>query len=215
MYISLIISIRSSLTHLYGFQLLAQLAESIEITFFICAAARVHRNHFFHLYQHNKSSESKVKFRQASNHCKMVLEAAKLAYANETKESITSQRLGSRDFWQIANSVLKGKLAIPPLFNGREVLSSASDKAKLFAENFSKNSSLDNSVIFLPVFPSRTNQRLYNISETPKMVKKVIKNLDLSKASGPDCVPVVVLKNCEPELSCVLAECRVNSFTRL
>ena len=46
-----------------------------------CAAAIVHRNHFFHLYQHNKSSESKGKFRQASNHCKRVLEAAKLAYA--------------------------------------------------------------------------------------------------------------------------------------
>ena len=71
-----------------------------------CAAAIVHRNHFFRLYQKDKSSESKVKFRQASNRCKRVLEAAKLAYANKTKESITSQKLGSRDFWQIANSVL-------------------------------------------------------------------------------------------------------------
>ena len=32
-----------------------------------CAAAIVHRNHFFHLYQQSKSSESKVKFRQASS----------------------------------------------------------------------------------------------------------------------------------------------------
>ena len=47
--------------------------------------------------------------------------------------------------------------------------------------------------------------KLHNISVTPKMVKKVIMNLDLSKASGPDCIPVVVLKNCEPELSYVLA----------
>ena len=38
------------------------------------------------------------------------------------------------------------------------------------------------------------------------MVKKVIMNLDSSKASGPDCIPVVVLKNCEPELSHILAE---------
>ena len=38
------------------------------------------------------------------------------------------------------------------------------------------------------------------------MVKKVILNLDLSKASGPDCIPVVVLKNCEPEVSYILAE---------
>ena len=31
-------------------------------------------------------------------------------------------------------------------------------------------------------------------------------SLDLSKASGPDCIPAVVLKNCEPELSFTLAE---------
>ena len=31
-------------------------------------------------------------------------------------------------------------------------------------------------------------------------------NLGLAKAFGPDCIPVVVLKNCEPELSFILAE---------
>ena len=39
-----------------------------------------------------------------------------------------------------------------------------------------------------------------------KMVKKLIRNLDLLKVSGPDCIPVVILKNCEPELSYILAE---------
>ena len=63
----------------------------------------------------------------------------------------------SRDFWQIASSVLsKSKSAIPRLFIGSEVLSSASDKPKLFAKNFSKNSILDDSGISLHVFPSRT-----------------------------------------------------------
>ena len=43
-----------------------------------CAAAIVHRNHFFRLCQREKSSDSKVKFRQASNGCKRVLEAGNL-----------------------------------------------------------------------------------------------------------------------------------------
>ena len=172
-----------------------------------CVAAIVHRNHVFCLYQREKSSDSKVKFRQASNRCKRVLEAAKLAYANKTKESIISQKPGSRDFWRIANSVLnKGKSAIPPLFNRLEMLSSAFEKARLFPENFSLNSNPEDSGISLPVFPSRTNLKLYNISVTPKMVRKVVMNLGLSKASGRNCIPVVVLKNCEPELSYILAE---------
>ena len=82
----------------------------------------------------------------------------------------------------------------------------ASDKAKLFAKNFSKNSSLDDSGISLAVFPSRTNLKLHNISVTPKMLKKVITNLDSSKASGHDCILVVVLKNCESELPYILVE---------
>ena len=108
-YISLIVSIRANLTHLSGFQVLVLLPELIEII-------------FFHLYQQNKSSESKVNFRQASNCCERFLEAAKLAYASKT-ESITSQNLGSPDFWRIANSALnKRKSAIPLLFSGLEVV---------------------------------------------------------------------------------------------
>ena len=52
------------------------------------------------------TSSSKVKVRQTSNHYKRVLEAPKLAYANKTKESVTSQKLSSHDFWEIINSGL-------------------------------------------------------------------------------------------------------------
>ena len=87
----------------------------------------------------------------------------------------------------MANNVLsKGKSAIPSLFDGLEVLYSASDKGKLFAKNFSKNSNFDDLGISLPVFPSRTNLKQHNISINPKMVKTVITNLDSSKACGPD-----------------------------
>ena len=72
------------------------------------------------------------------------------------------------------------------------MLYSASDKAKLVSKNFSKNSNLDDLSIFVHVFVSITNLKLHNISVTPKMVKKVIKDLYSSKAFGPDLIPVVI-----------------------
>ena len=84
-------------------------------------------------------------------------------------------------------------------------MSSPSDKAKLFADNFCKNSNLDDSGICLTVFLSRNNLKSH-ISLTTEVVKKVIIILEFSKASGPDCIPVVVLKNFEPEVSYILAE---------
>ena len=117
------------------------------------------------------------------------------------QKSEASQKLGSQDFWQAVNNVLNiGKSTVCHLVKGPDVLSSASDKAKLLAEHFSKNSNFDDSGISLPVFPSRTNLKLYNIFVTPKMVKKVITNLHLSKVFGRDFISVMVLKNCEPEL---------------
>ena len=100
------------------------------------------------------------------------VEVAKLAYANETKESIPSRKLYSQYFWQIANSVFnKNKFAIVPQFKESVVFSSVSGKPKLFLEKIFMNSVIDDGGIYLPVFPSRTN------------------------------IPVVVLKNCDPELS--------------
>ena len=118
-----------------------------------------------------------------------------------------SPPLGSRDFWQIANGVLNNeKSAIPLLFNSPAALSSTSDKSHLFAKKFSRNSSLNDSVISLPIFSSTTNLKLHNISVTPKMVKQLVTNLDSSKTPGPDFIPVVVLEKCQPGLSHILAK---------
>ena len=99
----------------------------------------------------------------------------------------------SRDFRRTSNSVfIRGRSTIPPLINGSEVLTSASNKEKLFVENLSKKSNLDNLGISLLVFRFRTNPKLYNFSVTPKFLKMVMANLHSSKATGPDCISVVV-----------------------
>ena len=120
-----------------------------------CATAIVHRNYSFCFYQHNKPSDSKVKFRQATNALKRVQTPTK------TKESVTSQKRGSWGFWWIVNSVLKKGKSATPLFSNPEVLSFGSDKAKLFAETFSRNSNFGGSGRSLPVLSSRTNQKLH------------------------------------------------------
>ena len=65
MNISLIVNINSNFTHLHGFQL-------------PLLTAIAYKNHFFCLYQQNKSPESKAKVRQASNHCNWFLKLQNL-----------------------------------------------------------------------------------------------------------------------------------------
>ena len=69
-------------------------------------------------------------------------------------------------------------------------------KTKLFAKNFSTNSSFDDTCM--------TNLKLHNFLKTSRLVKRVITNLDLPKSSGLDCCQAILQKNCKPELSYLL-----------
>ena len=75
-------------------------------------------------------------------------------------------------------SFSKVKSYITHLLNSPEVLPSPSDKAQFLIKTFQK---------------------------TLILVKNVMDNLHLLKASGPNCILVVVLKNCEPQLSYLLS----------
>ena len=172
-----------------------------------CSAAISHRNHYFHIYRRDCSSGNKRLFTLARNHCKKVLNDAKTQYANSTKSRITSQKLGSRDFWKIFNSVFnKGKSSIPPLLHGADVLTSSRDKAELFARNFSSNATLYDNNHCIPDFPSRSSSKLSELKITPALVGKIIGNLNPSTASGPDNIPVTVFQKCSPELSSILSK---------
>ena len=49
-----------------------------------------------------------------------------------------------------------------------------------------ENCNLNDWGIFLPVSPSRSNVKLHNIHVTPNIGKKVMTDLDFSKASSPN-----------------------------
>lgn len=83
----------------------------------------------------------------------------------------------------------KVNLLYLPLFNGSKISLFGSNKSKFFAEIFSRTINLDGQGISLPkvyLFLSRTNLKLFNVLVTPKLVKKVIVDLDSSKVPGPN-----------------------------
>ena len=175
MYVSLIVIITWSLIHVHGFQLLVLLSYLIEIASFVCI---------------NRINLLQVKFRKARSCCKSVLEVAKLVYANKTKESITFQKLDSRNICGIANSVeSKCKADLPPLFYGLDVVCCI--WSSRIMKSFFKKLNLDDASISLPAFRSKNNSKLHNIHKTPKLVKKVVTNLYSSKGYGSDCIPAV------------------------
>ncbi|CAG4959523.1 unnamed protein product [Colias eurytheme] len=80
---------------------------------------------------------------------------------------------------------------------------SAKDKANVFASLFASNSRLDptNSI---PPSLTHCGSVMPQITIKQKDVLKILRNLDTTKASGPDGIPAIVLKTCAPELAPIL-----------
>ena len=172
-----------------------------------CAAAIAHRNHFFHLYHQNRSDETKAAFKTARNQCKRILRNAEQSYAESIQTRIGEESLGSKEFWRITNKVLgRGKASIPTLVEGPTQVISSTDKASIFASKFASHSTLDDQGCLPPDFPPLTDERLCDLKVSAGQISKLIKELDSTKATGPDSIPVVVLKHLSPELSPIFAK---------
>ena len=80
------------------------------------------------------------------------------------------------------------------LINGPEMLSQGSDKSKCLQKNFLNTWIFVTPVSFYLLFFQGLiyNHIIFMQLVTLKLVKKVITNLDFSKISGPDCIPVVL-----------------------
>ena len=119
------------------------------------------------MYQQNESFESKVKFRQAKGFLKL----PNLHLQIELQSPSLPRNFALVAFGELP-IVFSTKVNLLYLLNSvawRCCLLHLIKQNCLL--NTFKNSNLDDSDIFLPVFPSRTNLRLLIISVTPKIVE--------------------------------------------
>ena len=78
------------------------------------------------------------------------------------------------------------------------------DKASIFGNLFASYGNLDDGGAPLPEFSKRTNTVLPKVKATVSDVLSHIKDLAVSKATGPDEITVIVLKNTASEIAPIL-----------
>ena len=107
-----------------------------------------------------------------------------------------------KTFWKLIKSCFGNKqsISIPPLIHNNNLIHEDSSKATLLNEYFISQSIPPNSNIPLPDFSYVTDARLGHINVTPTLVHKILSNLDVSKACGPDKINNKILKQCASSL---------------
>ena len=128
-------------------------------------------------------------------------------YNKYTKDSLDDIRTNPKRFWSFLRSKTKSKhIPYEMKFQGNtsdepEVV--ANYFSNFFHSNFTDVHSTDN----LPPINSFINPNLSIVQLSAAEVRIILQNIDTSKATGPDGIPGVFLKNCAKELA--------PSFTKL
>ena len=168
-------------------------------TFFTSDLRRLRRKKMrrHHKAKRFNTEDAWRKFRDVRNVYNSKIQEAKLA-AEEKQINILKDKnyTKPKKWWQIAKSVLKKtkESSYPPLKVNDEDITDNKEKAEKFNEFFSTYSNIDTSAATLPAYTDHIEHSLSQIHITERDISDLIKNIDVSKATGPDLISPRMLK---------------------
>lgn len=159
------------------------------------------RQRIYRSFKRNPSKENLCKLKLATHEVNNATVQTKTAYF-ETIESKIKQN--TKELWKHIKRNKKDNISIPALTSGDTIICNASEKAKLFNLYFT-------SVFSAPTDPQKDLKLLTHVSTPmPSIViesrglELLLRDLDCTKAVGPDCLPSFILKSCSHTVSLYL-----------
>ncbi|XP_061724920.1 uncharacterized protein LOC133530879 [Cydia pomonella] len=141
--------------------------------------------------------DKKRAYNRATKSSKKALRKARFDHIRRTGNKLAAHPTGSKAFWTLAKSIESNfcRPSLPPLLKPDGSLAhTAEEKANLFASIFAESSRLD-ATGAKPPSPLVCETSMSDIRIRQTEVRKVLQNLDVNKASGPDGISAIVLKN--------------------
>ena len=147
--------------------------------------------------KHKNESEGTTNFEDARLPCSRILSIEYQNYVAKLKKKISELSKGSKQWWRLNRELLEKKCklsSIPPLRKDGQWISESKDKANLFAEMFDSKAQLPCESVDCPFF-GRADVDLdeYIVLRT-RSTLKILSKLDVTKATGPDRIPAVILR---------------------
>jgi hypothetical protein len=174
-----------------------------------CHAAHINKQKNYKKWKRDSSENNRHIYVTSRNLCNRTIRESKRKFIDSCHHKLLEHTSSSRAFWKLAKHFLNNHCSssFPPLtdLNGVKV-SDAAEKANMFASVFSLNSNQPHTDMLPPKFDKPPIEfPIFEITEGE--VLDTLLHLDISKSSGPDNIPPVVLSKCTHELSLPL--CRL------
>ena len=156
------------------------------------------RDRQFKRFKRTRRPEHEEVFKRARSDARKAMDQAKVAYREKLVEKLTDPTCSVKTFWKVSKELygVKVKSGIPPILENGNVYSNTFEKAELFNEYFTRQSSLPTQDMIpeLPPVMYLTENRLDSIHTSSEEVTKILKSLNVNKSHGPDGISQKLLK---------------------
>ena len=147
-------------------------------------------------------------FRRKRNQTVSAIRKAKLDHLNKTSETLNNPACNIKTWFKLAKQVINKSTKsdnIPTLYFENTIANSDEEKVELLNNYFCKQSTVNDKDTRLPAL-NPPNTQINEINITAQDVLDVLKNLNVSKASGPDGINPRLLREGADALSIPLAK---------
>ena len=167
-------------------------------------------------WKSNPNTETESALNSAKQKYQSVEKEAKKQHFLRTREKLTSSDTKPKDWWWAVKRLQgsDGHASIPTLQDSNGTYSTTRDKAAVFCDLFAKKCTIEDANDAAPTVQSSTTETLTKMVFRPRDIKRVLKRLDPSKATGPDGIGNRVLRECASCLATALTKLFRYSFSR-
>ena len=160
----------------------------------------VRRKH--RLHRQARKTNQWNNYRSFQKECKREFRRAEWDFTNKTIEEGLAQN-NSKPFWRYIKSKKQENIGVSPLKDGGKLYSDSQSKADILLKQFSSVFTRSTSSV-MPPTTHRVPQGISNITVTIEGTEKLLKNINVTKAVGPDNIPNRVLRECAHELAPII-----------
>ena len=174
-----------------------------------CRAAAEAKHAAWVRYKRHPSHHNKLLHREACKRVTATCQWAVRKNREDLKKKLTRPGLGNKAWWTLVKERqgVGHQDAAPPLTRpDGSTATNSEDKASLLAELFAKTMTVDHPERLPPRLPQETHRTVTTVAVTREQVEKLLKAVEVGKATGPDHISPRVLKHCARELSGPLSD---------
>jgi hypothetical protein len=151
------------------------------------------------LHQRAKKTKNWTKYRFVQKQCRREFRKAEQMYINNTIEAGFQQN-DTKPFWRYVKSRRQDNVGVAPLKDGPTLFSDTVTKASILLKQFCSVFTKDDGS-GIPKMDGPPHPCIEELKVEVPGVAKLLRNLNASKATGPDGIPSNILKHCADTLA--------------